>query len=62
MSKKWVQAENEKDEKLDVWVLVEVPETTGTLQITESPKEVQLLGPDGKPLTKPKRQMGFQKP
>jgi hypothetical protein len=65
MSGKWVQAENGRDEKLDVYVWVETPEpSSGTLTISSPQTEpVELLGPDGRPLRRPeRRRIGFVPP
>lgn len=57
--KKWVQAENGNDEKLDIWVEVDTPELVPgqTERLDTEPRPV-LLGPDGKPLAR-KRRFGF---
>jgi hypothetical protein len=61
MTRKWVQAENERDEKLDVYVLVDEPDEVGrTERLTDEPAAV-LLGPDGRPWKRP-RPMGFRPP
>ena len=64
MSKKWVQAENGADQKLDIFVLVDVSETVGTASVVDSYETADLLGPDGRPVrSQPKRSpMGFQPP
>ena len=64
MGGKWVQAENGRDEHLDVYVWVETPEpTTGTATIIEEKKVPVLLGPDGSPLRpRPTRSIGFGRP
>ena len=62
MAGKWVQAENGKDEKLDVYVWVETPASTGTAEVMASEECAVLLGPDGKPLKrKPHQPIGFRR-
>lgn len=53
MSGKWVQAENGKDEKLDIYVLVDTPDatSTGTAQVLGSERTPQLLNQYGRPLS-----------
>lgn len=59
MAGKWVQAENGKDEKLDIYVWAETPDpATGTAQDLGSVGTRQLLGPGGRPLS-PCRRFGF---
>jgi hypothetical protein len=62
MPKKWVQAENGADEKLDVYVLVDIPATLGTAETVQSEDPVRLLGPDGRPVRAQLKRlpMGFQ--
>lgn len=60
MSGKWVQAENGKDEKLDIYVWTETPTATlGTAQDVGPAPTPQLLGPDGRPLSPGRRRFGF---
>lgn len=60
MGGKWVQAENGKDEKLDIYVWTETPDAaTGTAQVVSSAATPQLLGPDGRPLSPGRRRFGF---
>ena len=61
MSKKWVQAETEADEKLDVWVLVDEPETVGIAAVVDSVPVRALVLPNGQPWKRP-RAMGFRPP
>ena len=50
MTKKWVQAENLADEKLDVWVQVEVPDAAGVAETGVAERGSVLLGKNGRPL------------
>ena len=52
MGGKWVQAENGKDEKLDIYVWAETPDAaTGTAQGLGSSVTPQLLDQHGRPLS-----------
>jgi hypothetical protein len=52
VSGKWRQAENGKDEKLDIYVLVETPVATlGDAQVLSPAASPQLLDRLGKPLS-----------
>lgn len=64
MSGHWQQAENGRDEKLDVYVWVEdAPAVTGTATIVSDDPRPALLGPDGKPLRREpeRRPIGFHR-
>ena len=65
MTGEWVQAENGRDERLDVFVWVETPEpTTGTVTTIGEKASPILLGPNGMPVRQNalNRRIGFGKP
>ncbi len=60
MTGKWVQGENAQDEKVDVYVWIDDPPTTGSAGPLTEPEKPSLYGPDGKALVMRRRPMGFR--